>query len=91
MYSKPTIYNIPLTSSTVIYSQALPANTKKVYLKERSMSGDIKIAFEGTLATFATVNAGQGFNVDMMHLRGETLYMQGSADGLVAELIVFTD
>lgn len=93
MYSKPTISNLTLTLAATEYSYAVPANTKKIYVKARG-SNDLRFAFvSGDTATlFMTVPAGGGFSVDAIYLRGQTIYIQcPGAAGEIAEILTFQD
>ena len=93
MNQRPTIYNLTLTNAGTEYSQALPANTKKVQIKGRGNVGaDIKLAFaaDGTTSgPYMTIPAGGQHSMDMVYLNGTTIYLNGTISGEVAEILVW--
>lgn len=93
MYSKPTIYNLTLTSANTEYSQALSAKTKKVLIRERSGGSDIKLAYtSGESGTnYITIPASTSKWLDSVYLRGRTLYMQCADAGKVVEIEEWAD
>lgn len=92
MYQFPNIYNVTLTTAGTEYSQALPTNTRKVIIKGRGNAGaDIKLAFSTGASTYITISAGGIFSLDMVYLTGVTLYLIGTVNGEVAEILTFND
>lgn len=87
MYSYPTIANTTMTVANTEYSYAVPANTKKVLIKERSGSSAVKLAYtsgqSGT--TYITIPAGSTKYLEGAWLTGITLYFQCADAGKVIE------
>lgn len=94
MYQKMTVANVALTLATTEYSYAIPTNTRKIVIKERSGAQDLRIAFEasGTTTAWITVPAGSQWAMDGVYLRGQTIYIYApSAPSLVAEVLTIQD
>ncbi len=92
MYFKPTIYNVTLANANSEYSQALPADCRKVQISARAAGGDIKLAFvaNDSGVNFVTIPVGQTYSVENIYLEGATLYMQTPTPGVVVEILAFS-
>jgi hypothetical protein len=88
MYARPTIYNKTLTDANTEYSQAVSADAKKVLIRERSGSYDVKLAYAtGTSGTlYITLPAGSSKYLEGIWVRGLTLFMQSTQAGVVVEV-----
>ncbi|MFA5128554.1 MAG: hypothetical protein WC445_01155 [Patescibacteria group bacterium] len=93
MYQKSTLYNKTLTLADTEYSQALPTDTRKVLISERSGGADLKLAYvSGESGTkFITIRAGSSKYLEGVYLSGVTLYMQSPTAGAVIEIEVWQD
>jgi len=90
----PTIYNVTLTNANTEYSQALPANTRKVAFRCRTANA-IRYAWAtGKVATptapYATLASGAEWAADGIKLTGKTLYFASPSAGVVVELEVWS-
>ena len=88
-----TSYNITLTVADTEYSQALPANTKKIEFRNRN-SNDLRWSFTtGKVATptapYSTLKTGFVHWDDDLDLESKTLYFASSSAGDVVELEVW--
>ena len=89
-----TEYSITCTVANTEYSQALPANTRRISFQGRSYAS-IRFAFApGKVATsvepFGTLAAGQPFNESELDLSSKTLYVASSTAGDVVEMKCWT-
>lgn len=93
MHQKPTIYNLTLTSINTEYSRALPKNTRKISIRERSGLVAVKLAYAvgQSGSTYVTIPAGAQKYLDGFYLSGITLYMQSGSVAPVVEIEVWTD
>jgi hypothetical protein len=93
MYQKPTVYNVTLTSANTEYSRSIPANARKVFIRERSGLVSIKLAYasgqSGT--TYLTIPAGTQKTLENCFLSGVILYMQSGTPGTLVEVEVWTN
>lgn len=93
MYSKPTIYNLAMATAGTEYSQALPANLKKVVIRSRNF-GTLKIAFvaAGTTAgPYFSIPAGSSYAIDAIYLFDAVLKVNSDSASDVAEILAFSD
>lgn len=86
----PTVYNLTLTSADTEYSQALPANTKEVRFRCRTIY-DVRYAWvTGKVATptapYLTLPAGSDYYSDNDNLAAQTLYLASSQAGVIIEI-----
>jgi len=89
----PTVYNITLTLANTEYSQALPANTKELRFRCRTLY-DVRFAWAtGKVATptapYLTLGAGMDYFSDNNDLSSQTLYFASSTAAVVIELEVW--
>jgi len=89
-----TSYNVTLASADTEYSQALPANTKRISFRCRT-NYDVRFAFEtGKVATptapYSTLKAGREYTEYDLDLAAVTLYLASSQAGVVVELECWT-
>lgn len=79
-----------MTTENTEYSQALPAGTKKFFIKCRT-AFDIKLAFvaseSGTI--YITIPADKALLVDGLSIGTKTLYFQCASAGKVAEIMTW--
>jgi len=85
-----SVYNLTLTLADTEYSQALPANTREVRFRCRTVF-DVRYAFvTGKVATptapYLTLPAGMEYHSDGNDLAGFTLYFASSQAGVVVEI-----
>lgn len=83
------IYQIPYPTANVELSQALPANTRKIYIADSSLRSKMRISFTagGTNSSeFITIHPGNSFLREGMKFIGKTLYFQASKSNLIIEL-----
>lgn len=83
-------YNVTLTSANTQYSQALPANTRRLCFRCRSGVA-IRYAWAaGKVATptapYQSLQAGSEYVLDGVLLAGSTLYFASGAAGAVVEM-----
>lgn len=89
-----TIYNVVMAAADTQYSQAIPAGTKEIIVSiEGGTAGNnYRIAFEaGKVAApvrpYMKIDAGEGLAIDGLSFSGKTLYIAGSAAGMVAQIL----
>lgn len=89
-YQKPTVANVALTAANTEYSYAIPADTRKIFMKSR-LNGTLKFAFVSgeSGSNYLSLMPTQPWNVDGLQLRGETLYVQSDTNADVLEIITF--
>jgi len=91
--TRPTSYNITLTSADTEYSQLLPSGTKESRFRCRTLY-DVRYAFvTGKVATptapYFTLPAGSDRFSDGDDLSGFTLYFASAEAGTIVELEVW--
>ena len=92
--TKPTLYNIVLTSADTEYTQLLPSGTKELRFRCRT-SNIIRFAFvtgkvAGPTANYLTLPAGTDYFSDENDLTGLNIYFASSSAGVIVELEVWT-
>jgi len=87
----PAVYNVTMTNAATEYSQALPANTRKLMIKCRG-SYAIRVCFaSGESGTkYVTVLANQSYWEDGIKATSLTLYFQCDTAGQVAEIVAWS-
>jgi hypothetical protein len=90
----PTSYNVTMTLANTEYSQALPANTKRVCLQCRGLY-DVRFAFvtgkvAGPVAPYHTLLAGMNYWEDNLSLAATTIYVACGVAAQVAELVCWS-
>lgn len=87
--TNPTITNVPMAAANTEYSYALPAGTKKFYIKLREALPHIKLAYNAgeSGTTYVTVPAGNFWSDDQLTTTAITLYFQSNVAGQVAEIV----
>lgn len=85
-----TVYNISLTNANTEYSQALPANTRRLCFRSRT-GVQVRYAWSaGKVATptapYQTLMAGAEYAVDDVKLAAATLYLASATAGATIEL-----
>ena len=88
----PTIYNVDMTAANTEYSQALPANTRKLDIKLRAQNALLKIAFvEGESGTnYIQIPYGSSYHAENIKLTGITIYFQSPSNSQVCEILAWT-
>lgn len=88
----PTFYNVTMTTANQEYSQALPAGTKRVDIKLRSLSAVLKLSFTSTESgtKYISVPYGSLYSLQGVNLTGATLYFQSIKAAQTAEIICWT-
>lgn len=87
----PAIYNLPMATAGVEYSQALPDAVHKISIRSRVLS-ELRLAFSlnGTNTAWLTIPPGCSFTEDYISTVGVTIYLQSSAAGNVAEILTWS-
>jgi len=90
----PIVYNLTLANANTEYSQELPAHTKELRFRCRTLY-DVRYAWvAGKVATpttpYLTLPAGCDYWSDRNDLSSRTLYFASSTAGVVIEMEVFT-
>lgn len=83
----PSIFNVPCALTTVEYSQALPANTKKFVLRARKHS-KIQFAYAPLAVNYLTIESGVSLE-DINPYIGATLYFKCSKADEVVEIVAY--
>lgn len=91
----PVIYNVTMTLANTEYSQALPANTKKIKFRCQNVGYDLRIAYEmGRVATptapWSLLAAGEVEVEDGLNLTSKTIYFACSTAAMVFEITCWT-
>lgn len=86
-----TTYNVDLTVINTEYSQALPASTRAIDIKNRNLN-QIRFAFEtGKVATptapYNTLEGGERIELSDLSLTSKTIYVAGTVAADVVEII----
>lgn len=89
------IYNVTMTLANTEYSQALPANTKKIKFRCQDVGFDVRTAYvTGKVATPVTpwslLAAGEVEVEDGLNLTGVTLYFACGTAAKVFEITCWT-
>jgi hypothetical protein len=89
-----TVYNVTLTLANTEYSQALPANTRKIAFRART-TVECRYAFvTGKVAAptepYSTLKAGAEYTADGINLTSKTLYLASATAGTVVEIEVWS-
>lgn len=87
------VYNVTMTLANTEYSQALPANTRKLSFQCRT-GYDIRFAFTtgkvaGSVSPFATIKSGGAYDEKDLNLTGETLYLASSQADVIIEVVCY--
>lgn len=87
----PTIYNVSVPTANTEVSQALPANTKKFTLRNRT-NAECKVAFVATESgtNYVTIKRGAVLSEDNLNLAAITLYFQCTAAGQTVEILAWS-
>jgi len=86
----PTIYNVTMTSADTEYSQAIPANTRRLTIQCQG-AYDIRFAFaSGKVATptapYGTIKKGMNYYEENLKTSGLTVYVACGTTSQVAEI-----
>jgi len=88
----PTIYNITCVSGNTEYSQALPANSKRITIRARTKTHDFKFSYTSGQSggVYMSLPGGDHYWEDMLNLTSKTLYFQSTTAGAVLEVVAWT-
>jgi hypothetical protein len=90
----PNEYYITLTTADTEYSQALPANTKKIFFKCREARATRYAFTTGKVATptdpYFTMSASEYYDEDGLNLTGKTVYFAADVNNTHMELLVWS-
>ena len=89
----PTVYNVTLTNANTEYSQALPANTRELRFRCRSLF-DVRYSFTaGKVATptspWLVLPAGMDYFSDNNDFIDKTIYLASNEAGVIVELEIW--
>lgn len=86
----PTIFNLPILAANTEVSYPLPADTKKLFVQERSGRGTVKFAFTAAASgtTYITIPRSNWYN-DMFILETATLTLYVQCD-IITTLEIIT-
>jgi len=87
----PNEYNVTLTNADTEYSQALPANCRKLIFRCRTTTADVRYAWAtGKVATptapYQTLRASAEYAVDSVEMGSATIYFASATAGVVMEV-----
>jgi hypothetical protein len=90
--ANPTIANVVMATAATEYSYALPADTRKFYIKLRDPMADLQLAYTATnsATTYITVHRGNWFGNEDMSLGAITLYFQSPSASQTVEIESWT-
>ena len=87
----PALYNVAMTLANTEYSQALPANTRKLLIRCRGAYA-IKVAYVSTESgtKYLTVPSGMTYWEDLIQPATLTLYFQCATAAQEAEIVAWS-
>jgi hypothetical protein len=90
----PVTYNVTMTLADTEYSQALPANTKKLMIAVRDRTA-FRLAFQANKVAaptepYLTLAAGETYYEDFIQPSSLTVYLASDSDGKVAEIVAWS-
>ncbi len=89
-YLKPTLYNLALTLAATEYPQALPADTRKILIRERTGVYDLQLSYASGQSgvVFFTIPAGSSKMIENLYLHPNfsTIYLQCAQAGVTVEI-----
>lgn len=90
--ANPLVANVSIPTANTEVSYALPAGTKKFYIKLREGSASIKLAYvAGTSGTtYVTVHRGNWYGEEALDVPATTLYFQADVASQIAEIVSWT-
>ncbi len=86
----PTAHNVNLTNANIEYAFDVPANTREIRFRCRTLF-DVRFAWEegkagGSNSPYLTLPAGSDYWSDNNNLEDQTLYFSSSTAGVVVEI-----
>lgn len=84
------LYNKTCVAAATEYSQALPANTKKLTVKARGGAAQVCYTSGQSGTTYIYLADGQAMSEDLLYLNGVTLYFQSPTAGAVVEIVAWS-
>jgi hypothetical protein len=87
--TNPTIANVSMPVAATEYSYALPADTKKFYIKLRDPLAEIKLSYTAGASgtTYVTVERGNWYGEEDLSIGMVTLYFQSSVASQTLEIV----
>jgi len=90
-----TVHNVVMTNADAEYSQALPANTKRINAQMRENDTAFRIAYvAGKVATptapYYTIQVAKEYYEDTLDLTSKTLYFGCAEAGKTIEILIWT-
>lgn len=84
----PTIYNLSMPTANTEYSQPLSTHTKKILIKTRDRTANLRIAFvSGNTATlYVTLEPGSVYSEENLDLEGVTIYLRSNKASQTVEI-----
>ena len=85
----PTIYNLSMPTSGTEYAQALSANAKRIMVRSRDRTAQIRFAFVSgnTSTTWITIEPGAVYSEENLDLEGVTIYLRSNKSSQVVEIL----
>ena len=90
--TQPTVYNLSMPTANTEYSQALTSSTKKILIKSRDRSAQLRIAFVSgdTALLYITIEPGSVFFEENLDLTGATIFLRSNKSSQVCEILEWT-
>lgn len=87
--TQPTIYNLSMPAANTEYSQALSNHTKKILIKTRDRTAQLRIAFieTNTATLYITLEPGSVYSSENLDLEGATIYLRSNKVSQIAEIL----
>ena len=88
----PTIYNVAMATANTEYSKAIPAGTRIIDIKIRSLNAMLKIAFTvgESGSNYITIPFGGSIHIEGVKLSGKTVYIQSPTALQICEIICWS-
>lgn len=90
--STPQIFNVSVPLANTEVSQALPANTKRFFVKVRNSTARLQLAFtSGNSGTnYISLTRGTGYEESDLDVAALTLYFQTNSPGQIVEILAWS-
>ena len=87
--TQPTIYNLSMPLANTEYSQALSSHTRKIMIKTRDRTAQLRIAFvaTNTATIFITIEGGAIYSEENLDLEGVTIYLRSNKSTQTVEIL----
>jgi hypothetical protein len=85
----PTIYNLSMPAANTEYSQLLSDHTKRILIKSRDRTAQLRIAFVSgdTGVLWITIEPGSVYTEENLDLEGATIYLRSNKNTQTAEIL----